>query len=269
MSRGRIIILLIAAGSAILAALLARSMMNQPQTATPVVVAAPPQIGSQVLVATKDIVRGESINALAVEWRDWPRENISTDMISKDARPDAITEIEGSRARFPIIIGEPISDRKIVMAKDRGLMSAFLPEGMRAIAMAISNRSAASGFILPNDRVDVLQTIKRSIKGKNGGPDQTVVDSRTLLTNVRVLAINQTVTPDGDKPTLPDLETAVLELFPDQAELIARSEALGELTLTIRSLAEDAQTGPLQPVISESFGPRFVRYGIEAATNNR
>ncbi len=181
---------------------------------------------------------GENLTGLTVEWRDWPRDNVAGFMITREARPDAIQEIEGSRARTAILQGEPIADRKILSAKDGNLMSSLVREGLRAYAIRVSDRTAGSGFILPNDRVDVIATFKVKVEVREGDDDKEIGFSSTIITNARVLAINQALAPGADTASLPDIETAVLELDPKQAEVVARSESQGELSLALRSLGD-------------------------------
>jgi pilus assembly protein CpaB len=132
-------------------------------------------------------------------------------------------------ARGAFISGEPIKDGKIAIV-GQGFMSAILPKGRRAVATRISAETSAGGFILPRDRVDVILT-EENDKG---------ISSETILTNVRVLAIDQTVEEkDGEKVVVG--ETATLELLPQQSEVLATAQRQGVLSLVLRSL-EDAET---------------------------
>jgi pilus assembly protein CpaB len=242
MNRTRILILLFAIGCAVVAAFLARNMLSQQPAPAGVTVTAPPSATVSVLVAAKDIAVGEALNALSFEWRDWPRGNVASFMITRDARPDAVQEFDGARARSQFYLGEPIAERKIVKLKDGGLMSSLLPKGLRGIAVRISDRSAVSGFILPNDRVDIIATLR--VKIESGSNDREVTFTRTIVTNARVLAINQNISPETNPPGLDQLKTAVLELDPDQAEIVALSEAQGEISLILRSIQELAGADP-------------------------
>ena len=161
-------------------------------------------------------------------------------------------------------------------------MSAILPQGMRAISVAISEHSAVSGFILPNDRVDVIVTRRYDADSRNSGNSlrQKLALTETILSNVRVLAINQTFRQDGDDTvTVPEGKTAVLELDPYQSEIVTKAEALGELSLSLRSLAEggDAGTRDAKPELARSLktkggslgsGPLIIRYGVESSEAN-
>lgn len=236
MSRSRILILVVAVVCAVLAALLGSGMFAQ-KPAT--VAVQPPRSGTPVLIVTKDIAVGERLTAGSLAWRDWPRENLAGFMITQESRPDALSELEGARARSPLYLGEPVSERSLVKANDGNIMSALVGEGLRGVAIRISDRTAGSGFILPNDRVDVIATIRVEVETDSNNDDKrTIVFSRTIITNARVLSINQALAQEGDKPAFTDLQTAVLELAPLQAELVARAETQGELSLALRSFAE-------------------------------
>jgi pilus assembly protein CpaB len=264
MNRLRILLLVAALGAALLAAYLAQGFL-QPSSAPPPVAASAPPPSVDVLVAAKDLVQGQKLADFAVEWRAWPRDLVGTSMITKDAQPKALEDLKDARARLPIVTGEPVVEAKIVRPSDRSYMSAVLPKGMRAIAIGISEGSAASGFILPNDRVDVL-LLRRS-----GDPGR---GAETVMTNVRVLAINQTLNK-GDDPALPGGRTAVLELEPHQAEILTQLQAVGGMSLVLRSLAEGGDDGIAEkPALTENYRNRgandtlIIRGGEEAVIEN-
>jgi pilus assembly protein CpaB len=241
--------------------MLFRGLMGREPVAT-APIEAPRQDTVAVLVAAKDLAIGEKLNTLSFAWRDWPREGLVGNMITRDQRPSAIEELQGGRARTGMLVGEPILERKIVL-QGGGFMSAALPKGMRAISVAVSERTAASGFILPNDRVDVIVT--RTIQTNT---PQRPVFSDIVVSNVRVLAINQSFGQEDDKVSLTDVETAVLELDPAQATAVSRAEMLGDLSLALRSLAEGGDAGltdqrpQLSPGFGRSGGPSVVRFGF-------
>jgi pilus assembly protein CpaB len=277
MNKMRIVILGLAIGSAAFAGILAKGLVGGKRPDKEVVeVNKVPMM--DILVASKDLAMGERLIESTINWHEWPKAAVSEAMITKDEMPDALEKYKAARARLPIFSGEPIVERKVVIPGQSGFMSANLPKGMRAISVAISERSAAGGFILPNDRVDVILTRKI----EEAGESQKIVKSETVLSNVRVLAINQTYRQDAneDKVTVTEGKTATLELDPVQTEVITMVESAGELSLSLRSLAEGGDGG-LQddgPKLSESFigkkrprsGDRLiVRYGIEKVLSNR
>ena len=154
-----------------------------------------------------------------------------------------------------------MNQAKIVKAGEGGVLAAILPAGMRAISTKINEESAVGGFILPADRVDVLVT--RKVRGRDGRQEQTVSD--TLFKNVRVLAIGQEIeTKDGKMVATG--KTATLELSPNQAETLALAQAMGDISLTLRSLQEN-QKGANAEGDASAFEPdntnavRMLRYG--------
>jgi pilus assembly protein CpaB len=276
MNKMRIAILGLAIGSAAFAGILAKGVIGKKPDKEVVEVNKVPMV--EILVASKDLAMGERLVDSTVGWRDWPTNAVSEAMITKDEAPDALEKYKTARARLPIFTGEPIVDRKLVEPGQSGFMSSILPKGMRAISVAISERSAAGGFILPNDRVDVILTRKTD----DGGTGGKVVKSETVLSNVRVLAINQTYRQETneDKVTVTEGKTATLELDPVQTEVITMVESAGELSLALRSIAEGGDGGIQDegPKLSDAFlgkkrprgGDRLiVRYGIEKVMSNR
>ncbi|MGH6907409.1 MAG: Flp pilus assembly protein CpaB [Aestuariivirga sp.] len=278
MSKMRIVILGLAAGSAVLAGLMAKGMLGGKPGTEVVEINKVPM--AEVLIAAKDMAMGEKLIDSTVSWREWPKGNVTEAMITKDEQPDAREKLQSARARLPIFDGEPIVEKKLIMPDQSGFMSAILPKGMRAISVAISERSAAGGFILPNDRVDVILTRKID----NPKTNDKVVKSETVLTNVRVLAINQTYRQETgeDKVTVAEGKTATLELSAVQSEVISMVESVGELSLALRSIAENGDKGLDSggPKLSDKYANKqkpggggddrlFIRYGIETITSSR
>ena len=121
----------------------------------------------------------------------WPAAAAAGNFIRRTDRPNAIEQLAGNIARVPFVAGEPIREAKLVNAKGSGFMAAILPTGMRAISTQISPETGAGGFILPNDHVDVILTRRDRDAEKQPAAKSHI--SETILTNVRVLAIDQNV----------------------------------------------------------------------------
>jgi pilus assembly protein CpaB len=271
----RVVVLGLAVGSAVLAGFMAKNMMGKKAKTEVVEINKVETI--DVLIAAKDVQMGERLVSGSVSWKAWPKGNIFNEMITRDEKPDALTELAEARARLAIYGGEPILEKKLVLAGQAGFMSAILPKGMRAISVAISEHTSAGGFILPNDRVDVILTRKIDQAQETG---QKPVVSETVLTNVRVLAINQTYRQEGEeKVTVDEGKTATLELDPRQTEVIAMVESAGELSLALRSIAEN-EGKPLADVVpklsarysqpgSTGSDMLVVRYGVQSYSSSR
>jgi pilus assembly protein CpaB len=143
-----------------------------------------------VLIAKADIGMGTAIAAQDLDWQAWPAATTGASYITKKDRPGAIEELAGAITRAPFTAGEPIREAKLIKANGAaGYMAAILPSGMRAISTEISPETGAGGFILPNDRVDVIL----SKRANNDSKGSKAPVSETILTNVRVLAIDQTI----------------------------------------------------------------------------
>jgi pilus assembly protein CpaB len=226
MSMFRALVLLIALGAGGLAAYLATNMRPASTPTTEVVELAPQIRSMDVLVASRDIKPGAALSRQNVRWLAWPEEGVSSTFITRQSRPEAVSEVEGAVVRSQFYEGEPIREGKLARVES-GFLSAILQAGRRAAAVRVTAQSTAGGFILPNDRVDVIHTV--ATEGANV--------SRTILRNIRVLAIDQTVEErDGESVVVG--RTATLELDPAQVETLASAEATGTVTLALRSMAD-------------------------------
>ncbi len=232
MNTARVVVLAIAVSAGGVAAFLASGSDQKP---APRVAAPAPQLETtDVLVAKSDIPLGQTITADDMKWQSWPAATASSSFIKKNERADAIKDMTGSIVRSPFLAGEPIRETKLVKANGSGFMAAILPSGMRAVSTEISPETGAGGFILPNDRVDVL--LSRRQKNNDGHGGETVT-SDIVLSDVRVLAIDQTVEEKNGQKVVVG-KTATLELKPKQAETLARSRQSGTLSLALRSLTD-------------------------------
>jgi pilus assembly protein CpaB len=212
----------------------------------------------QILVANAAIGVGQRLSADTISWQDWPQGAVRPEYITKTAVPDALTSMKDSVARFEFFPGEPIIAQKLVKS-DQGYMSAVLAEGMRGVSVQVSAESAAGGYIMPNDRVDVVST-------DNG-------TTQTILSDVKVLAINLRLgeagttgapdTPDDPKSNIfQSTAIATLELTPGQGETIINAAKAGSLSLVLRSIADFA-SGPTVAQPDGTRAIRVIRYGAD------
>lgn len=243
MSPVKIIIVLVGAAAAIAAFMLARVALNENASANqqPVIIAQEVEVPEvDVLITVRSLAVGETISFNDLAWAPWPEATLNPNQLTRDARPDAIEEMSGRVVRIPIFEQEPLLPQKTVDPGKTGIMAALLSPGMRAVSLEISVESASGGFILPNDRVDVILTHELEVPTADGLED--VLQSVSILGNVRVLAIDQgssvatgTATDVGS--------TATLELSPEDSELIVLAERKGSLSLVLRSLTDAALAG--------------------------
>jgi len=262
MRASRIILLLVALLAGGLAAYFFVATTNTPPEQ--VVVEGPTRIveeqKARILVAKTQIGVGQRLDEKSVEWQPWPELAVRPEYISDTSMPDALTQMNGTIARFEFFPGEPIMQQKLVHS-DQGYLSAVLPQGMRAIPVQVSAASASGGYILPNDRVDVVL----SHSGAGGSV------SETILENVKVLAIGTRLGEAGTTGSKADPEDpkaavfadtiAVLELDPLQGETVINSTRLGTLSLVLRSIADYAQATKPGEKNNVNRPIRMIRFG--------
>ncbi|KJV41892.1 Flp pilus assembly protein CpaB [Brevundimonas sp. KM4] len=272
MKPARIVVICIAAVSAIGLALVVRAMGSSSNEPAAPAAAAPVEVRpmAKVLVAAKDLEPGKRLVEADLEWKDWPVDEVNPVFITDGSTPvpakpaaesaaekatDAVNRVTkaatelattgaksdyiGSVVREPILAGEPIVSRKIVRAGDSGYLAAYLEPGMRAMAIAVTVESAAGGFILPGDRVDVVLTAETNRDGAVEGATKSKFASGVVLQNIKVLAIDQ-ATRVGDDAQAVVGATATLEVRPQDSVLLAQAKSEGELSLSLRSYADTA-----------------------------
>src|SRR6202040_1454587 len=259
---------LVVLGIAILAGGVAAYLASGSDTKSVVAEAPPPLPTLDVLIAKSDIGLGQAVGADDMQWQSWPAATASNNFIRRSDRPEATTQIAGSIARYPFIAGEPIREVKLVKANGSGFMAAVLPGGMRAVSTEISPETGAGGFILPNDRVDVLLTKRDKNAERPGAPD--VINAEIILPNIRVLAIDQAPKEKDGQNTVVG-KTVTLELKPEQAETLARARQTGTLSLALRSIAD---INMVENNIDDHARKRgesisVVRYGVQSSTTTQ
>ncbi|RUZ80079.1 Flp pilus assembly protein CpaB [Mesorhizobium sp. M7A.F.Ca.US.006.01.1.1] len=233
MPASRLIILSVAVAAAGGAGYVAKNMVAPPPQ---VVVDSAPQAPAvalqDVLVLSGDVPMGSPIlNNIA--WQSWPADGVNANFITRTAEPEALDKLKGSIARVAMYAGEPLRRSKLI-GEGQSFMSSILPSGMRAVATAISADTSAGGFILPNDFVDVIMTRRADAASGSAG-----FNTETILKNIRVLAIDQTIQEDEEGKKTRVGQTATLELTPKQAEIITVAQQMADrLTLALRAVAD-------------------------------
>ena len=228
----RIIILAVAVVAAGLAGLLAVKISGKkaPDLVETVIQREPT---TKVLVSAENLPVGSRLNDKSMQWMTWPKEGIAEGFITSDARPNAMTELQGVVVRMPMFKGEPVRAEKVADSSSR-IMSSLLPSGKRAVATEISVATGAGGFVLPNDRVDIIMVRQN----KEAGTYMT----ETILSNIRVLAIDQQIQESDDGKKAVVGTTATLELTPDQTKVIAVAQQMADrLTMALRSVADSQE----------------------------
>ncbi|KQW71010.1 hypothetical protein ASE17_15110 [Phenylobacterium sp. Root77] len=253
----RIVILAVAAIAAIGLAFIVRGMVT-PKRPDAAAAAPPPRPVVQVLVAKRDLPIGTRLTPADLGWQPWPADALNPSFVTDGGAPalpaqmpdkavqkaarvandlvmpqGAMQAFEGAIVKEAVALGEPVVARKVVRAGQSGFMAVVLQPGMRAMAIPINAETAAGGFILPGDRVDVLQSRQDS----NGNGNAKAMITEVLMRNVRVLAIDQNIEPAKDSKTIVG-GVATLEIPAADVEVMARGKSQGEMQLALRSYAD-------------------------------
>ncbi|MGH6866826.1 MAG: Flp pilus assembly protein CpaB [Methyloceanibacter sp.] len=160
MKRPRLVVLAIAITAALGAAWIARKIVSAPREVQQV----EKTVGAtDALVASSNMNLSDTVPTEDFKWQEWPVQGVTPGLITRDADPDAPTELAGAVARAPLIAGEPIKEQKLIKISEGGVMAAILPADTRASFIQIREETSVGGFILPNDRVNVILSHKMRI----------------------------------------------------------------------------------------------------------
>lgn len=196
--------------------------------------AAKPKPTVSILVAKKALPSGTFVKQADLRWQPWPQGALDPNYILEGKRDTK--SFAGAVVRRGILAGEPITDARLVKPGDRGFLAAVLAPGLRAISVPVNATSAIAGLVFPGDRVDLLLSHRYNVINPDDSNKRvTHVVTETVLTNVRVLAIDQSTDDQKKKPDVP--KTATIEVTPRQAEMVTTAMDLGKLSLSLRSLA--------------------------------
>ena len=232
----KLLLLIGALAVAAVTAVMARSMFSGASAptaqATPVVPAGP-----EVLVATRALPIGTIIDAEALRYQVWPEGLVQPAYYIKGKPGVNPQELIGTVVRNEITAGQPLTQGALIRPGERGFLAAALGPGMRAITVPVSATSSVAGFVFPGDRVDLVLTQEVS-----GGQGPALRASETIIRNIRVLATDQRTTSQNEegKPEIRNISTVTLEATPKIAEKIAVAQTIGQLSLSLRSIADNS-----------------------------
>lgn len=235
MDARKVILLVGALLVAVVTAFMARSMFIGGSAPTAVAAEAPQ--GPMVLVATRALPVGTIINQESFRYQPWPEELIEGSYFIRDE--SNIEDLLGTVVRNDVTAGQPITQGSLVRPGDRGFLAAALGPGMRAVTVPVSVQSGVAGFVFPGDRVDLVLT--QEVEGGGDGPPLHA--SETIIRNLRILAADQrttTETTESGDSRVQVSNTVTVETTPRIAEKIAVAQTIGQLSLSLRSIADNA-----------------------------
>jgi pilus assembly protein CpaB len=237
MDAKKLILLIVALVMAGISAFMARGMFgaSQPAQASPVAAVALSS-GPEVLVAAKAMPVGTIVGPESFRYQRWPVELVGDTYFAKGSSD--VASLTGTVVRFALTAGEPLTQGALVKPGDRGFLAAALGPGMRAVTVAVSVQSGVAGFVFPGDRVDLVLT--QQVIG--GGDGQPLKAAETIVRNIRVLASDQRTdksVDDQGKTVVAQASNVTLEATPRIAEKIAVAQTIGQLSLSLRSIADN------------------------------
>lgn len=231
---------------AALTAFMARSLMSG--SAAPTAAALPmtqAPTGPEILVATRSLPVGTILDQTALKYQPWPKELIDNAYYLKEKTD--LKSLVGTVVRNPITAGQPLTNGSLVKPGDRGFLAAALGPGMRAITVPVQAQTGVAGFVFPGDRVDMVLT--QEVSGGGDGPPLKAAE--TIIRNLRVLATDQNMQELKDEngnAVVRPASTVTVEVTPKIAEKIAVAQTVGSLSLSLRSIADNA--GDLEAAIA-------------------
>jgi len=234
MDKRKLMLLLGALVVAIGTALAARSMLGG--GAAPQAAAAQQAQGPKVLVAQRALPVGTIITQDSISYQAWPKDMVK-DAYFIEGEAD-VNKLIGTVVRFPVTAGQPVTQGALVRPGDRGFLAAALGPGMRAVTISVSGRSGVAGFVFPGDHVDLMLTQTVNSTGEGAMPLNV---AETIIRNLRVLATDQQTESkvvDG-KTVVSTFGLVTIEVNPKLAEKIAVADKLGQLSLSLRSIADN------------------------------
>lgn len=199
--------------------------------------AAPAVVGPEVLVATRALPIGTILDATALKFQPWPKELVENAYFMKESTD--MGKLIGTVVRLPITAGQPVTQGALVKPGDRGFLAAALGPGMRAVTVPVEAKTSVAGFVFPGDHVDLILT--QSVEGGGDGPPLRT--SETVIRNLRVLATDQRTSDQKDEQgntVVQTFSTVTVEATPKIAEQIAVAQTIGDLSLSLRSIADNA-----------------------------
>jgi pilus assembly protein CpaB len=202
---------------------------------------------TSVIVAARDVPMGKRIE----------RDDLRSVRTSMEGAPtDAfrgVTEVIGQVSRSPLYAGEVLVARRLSEYAGGSALAAVLKPGMRAVSIRVDDVIGVGGFVLPENRVDVISAYS------NDGS----TTAETIIRDVRVLAVDQRSDPTSDGPVVGRAVT--LEVTPADAEKIAIARQRGVLQLSLRNPMSPTPTGALEPEQVVQNTPPVIEAGFSLA----
>ena len=198
---------------------------------------------TEVLVANKRLMIGEKIQPKDVRWQVWPKDGLFKGMILREDQDEEEEDLPvyDTPLRRNIESGEPVTTHAVIADVKGGnnFLAASIEPGMRAVAVSVKAETSVGGFLAPGDYVDVIVAYAPRLDTELKEFANDIIQrnaSQTILSNVRVLAVDQNAKEQDREAKA--AKTVTLEVTKDGAEKIALGEAMGDISLALRRMGE-------------------------------
>jgi pilus assembly protein CpaB len=243
-----LIFVVLAIGTAGLAAMFVRNLMHTQQAGIQNQAEPAPQVpATEVLVAKNPIPAGTFIKPEDLRWQAWPEGALASGYVTKEK--GSMDQFTGAVVKVGFSVGEPVTEIRVAKPGDRSFLAAVLAPGNRAVAIAVNATTGVSGFVLPGDHVDVLITHAFTPKGQD---ERNITVTETALQDLRVIAVDQSAADNATEAVL--AKTVTLEATPKEAETLNLVANMGKVSLALRSLANadepPAKKLPVKPTVT-------------------
>jgi len=175
----------------------------------------------KVVVASRDVVRGEPIGSDNFAIREVPAEYLHASAV----HPEQFEPLVGQRLGAALKRGEPLLD--VHLESTNLVFSSTLPKGNRALTTEVDEVNSISGMLRPSDRIDLIVTARAS-----GNNSETTFP---LMSNVEVLATGQVTRKRDANSEARTYTTITLSVSPKDADRIVVAKNSGKLTAVLRN----------------------------------
>ncbi|WP_349569622.1 Flp pilus assembly protein CpaB [Azotobacter salinestris] len=186
-----------------------------------------------VVVASLEIPFGQMVEAQHVTLVRLPRGTVPEDSF------DAIEKVVGRIATFDMLRGDILRGARLAEHLGGSTLASLIEKDKRAVTVRVDDVVGVGGFLLPGNRVDVLAT-------KRGGGQEA--QAKTILEDLRVLAVDQTASTDKTQPVV--VRAVTLEMTPAEAETLVKAKTEGSLQLTLRNPLDNQKKPETPPAVA-------------------
>jgi pilus assembly protein CpaB len=198
----------------------------------------------EVFVLNKPLKYGDPVTPEDVKTIFW-QENSLPETIFRDAKVLFPENADGPRfAMRNMDAFEPVLATRVTEPGEMAGLTGKLEKGMRAFAIKVDVTSGVSGFLMPDDFVDVYWT-------GAGGEGQEI--TRLIESSVQIIAVDQT-SNDDRSVSATVARTVTVSVNPEQVGRLAQAQATGRLALSLVGTAEETVGEPIEVTSNDITG---------------